>query len=177
MVRAILAEAGPLILAFWQCVNGRTFQRTSVSVTAHRFGFSLQFYGLARCAAIALAMVMVTVGNSSSSSSQDNSTIPVPDTITFSPAVPILNNSPEPAAPSRESTFTIVFTAYNAQGVRINPTPTNPLMIAIYGIPPTDSGIPIISPSQQTINSGNSATFTYSGADFPNNLTLEAWIY
>ena len=104
---------------------------------------------------------------------------PVPDTISFSPPVPSLNNpvALESAAPQAALTFTIGFTAYNAQGVPITPSTSNPLTIVIYGIPPTDSGTPVVSPSQQSITSGNSATFTYSGEAFPNNLTVEAWIY
>ena len=49
--------------------------------------------------------------------------------------------------------------------------------MVIYGIPPAGSGTAVVSPSQQIATSGNSATFTYSGAAFPNNLTVEAWIY
>jgi hypothetical protein len=104
---------------------------------------------------------------------------PVPDTISFSPAVPSLNNSagPGPGVPQAAATFTIGFTAYNAQGVPITPSASNPLTIVIYGIPPAGSGPAVVSPSQQTVTSGNSATFTYSGDAFPNNLTMEAYIY
>src|SRR5208283_980149 len=49
--------------------------------------------------------------------------------------------------------------------------------MVIYGIPPAGSGTAVVSPSQQIVTSGNSATFTYSGDAFPNNLTVEAWIY
>ncbi len=104
---------------------------------------------------------------------------PVPDTISFSPAVPSLNNlvGSGPGVPQAAATFTIGFTAYNAQGVPITPSGTNPLTMVIYGIPPAGSGTAVVSPSQQTVTSGNSVTFTYSGAAFPNNLTVEAWIY
>jgi hypothetical protein len=100
----------------------------------------------------------------------------VPDTISFSPAVPSLNNpvALDLAASQAASTFTIGFTAYNAQGVPIIPSANNPLTIVVYGIPPTGSGTPVVSPSQQSVTSGNSATFIYS--TFPNNLTVETWI-
>ncbi|HXR35717.1 MAG TPA: hypothetical protein VN754_07200 [Candidatus Binataceae bacterium] len=103
----------------------------------------------------------------------------MPDTISFSPAVPSLNNpvGPAPGAPQAASTFTIGFTAYNAQGVAITPSASNPLTMVIYGIPPAGAGTAVVSPSQQIVTSGNSATFTYSGDAFPNNLTVEAWIY
>jgi hypothetical protein len=89
---------------------------------------------------------------------------PIADTIIFSPTATTLTSA------STSSNFTIALTAYNSSGGTITPSKSNPFNIHVYGAP--DGAI---KPIEQKVSKG-SATFTYSGKSFPNNITINAWI-
>ena len=93
--------------------------------------------------------------------------------ITFSPSVITLNN-PTPgfrAASSGSTPVTVTMTVYDSEGNVVQPSPSNPLNINVYGAP---NGV--ITPTQLTLTSGTTATFDYNGGAFPNNIELAAWM-
>ena len=104
-----------------------------------------------------------TEATSSSSASQ----------ITFSPSVITLNNPTGDyrAAFTNSTRVTVAMTVYDSEGNVVQPSPSNPLNINVYGAP---TGV--ITPTQVTLTSGTSATFTYNGGAFPNNMELAAWM-
>ncbi len=95
--------------------------------------------------------------------------------IVFSPSVITLNNPS--AGIGRIGTavastpVTVNMTVYNSAGDVVQPSETNPLYVNVYGAP---AGV--ITPAQVVLTSGTSATFTYNGGTFPNNMELAAWM-
>ena len=57
------------------------------------------------------------------------------------------------------------------EGGPLTPSPSNPIHVDVYG---ALSGV--ILPPSTTIPSGSNVTFTYSGASFPNNISINAWM-
>ena len=105
---------------------------------------------------------------------------PVPDTVSFTPAVPTLDNPITPDArpdagfdaSASHSVLTIKVVAYDAAGMPLEPSESNPLYIQVYGAPPG-----VLTPTNPVLTSGDTVTFDYSGDYFLNNMTVEAWIY
>jgi hypothetical protein len=97
-----------------------------------------------------------------------------PSVIVFSPGTLTLNNPTSPgwipAAPV-PSTIIVNLIAYDSSGNQLLPTAANPLHVHVYGAPRG-----VIAPIDTTITSGTEVQFTYSGAYFPNNMELAAWI-
>jgi len=91
------------------------------------------------------------------------------DVITFTPSVIQVNN-PASGSPNPSQQFTINMTMCNSQFQTMTPSASNPIHIDVYGAP---NGA--ISPTSTTSSTG-SATFTYSGQSFPNNISINAWI-
>ena len=79
----------------------------------------------------------------------------------FTPGVMSLNNAGQ---------VTLQMTIFDSTGKIVMPTQSNPLNVNVYGAP---SGV--ITPTQVTVTSGNSVTFTYNGGTFPNNMEIAAW--
>lgn len=95
-----------------------------------------------------------------------------PDSVVFSPAVIRLTASGAAGvANAAASEFSIEMNAFDAGGNPIIPDAGNPIHVDVYGAP---SGV--ITPVSATITSGSTFTFAYSGASFPNNISLNAWI-
>jgi hypothetical protein len=92
-----------------------------------------------------------------------------PDTIVFNPSVITVNNS-NTNTPNSSQQFTINMTIVNSLGEPLIPNIDNPIHVDVYGAP---NGV--ISPTSTTTSTG-AVTFTYSGASFPNNITVNAWI-
>ena len=101
--------------------------------------------------------------------------IPAPDAVIFSPAVTYVNNPVTADVASGSdpvsSQFTINMSAFDINGNPITPSASNPIQVDVYGAP---SGV--IVPTSNPITSGSAATFTYNGAFFPNNISINAWI-
>jgi hypothetical protein len=93
------------------------------------------------------------------------------DVVIFSPAAKLLNNPTTSGGITPASEFTIKVNAFDRQGHALLPTIRKPLHLEVYGAPEE-----VITPSSTTITSGNSATFTYNGEFFPNNIVINAWI-
>ncbi|MGC2112598.1 MAG: hypothetical protein WA655_23970 [Candidatus Korobacteraceae bacterium] len=96
--------------------------------------------------------------------------------IVFSPGAISLNNPVTPTAPAPPAIITVNITAYDAQGNVLLPSAGNPLHLQVYGAPAD-----VISPTEVTLTSSSNGTstnvqFTYSGAFFPNNMELAAWM-
>ncbi len=125
------------------------------------------------CALLSVAGALICLllgacGGSSSSTSGPATPTATPtsvaDTIIFSPVATTLTPS------STSSQFTITLTAYDSHGGIITPSSTNQFNLAVYGVPDG-----VITPPTQTLST-SSATFTYTGASFPNNVLIDAWI-
>jgi hypothetical protein len=99
-------------------------------------------------------------------------TSPIPDTIAFAPGTPLLDNPATPGKRGTPSILRLTLRAYDANGNILPPSPSNPIYVKVYG-----AAAGVISPSQQRLTSGTTATFNYTGQYFRNNLTVEAWIY
>lgn len=91
------------------------------------------------------------------------------DVITFSPAVTQVNN-PIGSTLNAPQQFTINMTVCDAHGKPLIPSMSNPIHIAVYGAPDG-----VISPTSATSITW-SVTFTYSGASFTNNISINALI-
>ncbi|MGO9060238.1 MAG: hypothetical protein ACLQU2_23085 [Candidatus Binataceae bacterium] len=93
------------------------------------------------------------------------------DTVIFSPAATQLNNPTVAGGTNPSAQFTIQVNAFDSKGNPLTPSSSNPLHLDVYGAP---TGL--ITPTSTTITSGNSVTFTYNGAFFPNNIAINGWI-
>ncbi len=93
--------------------------------------------------------------------------------ILFSPSVITLNNptNDRPAAFTGSTPVTVTMTVYNSEGNIVQPSSSDPLYVNVYGSP---NGV--ITPTEVVLTSGTTATFTYNGGAFPNNLELAAWM-
>ena len=130
--------------------------------------------------ALLACMLLGCGGDSSSSPATPTATAtpaptpsPTPgpsDAIIFSPAVTTVNN-PTGDSPNGPAQFSITMKAFDSKGDPLTPSPSNPIHVDVYG---ALSGV--ISPPSTTIPSGSSLTFTYSGAFFPNNISINAWM-
>jgi hypothetical protein len=92
-----------------------------------------------------------------------------PDVMIFSPAVIYVNN-PTGNTPNPPQQFSIILAATNSLGQQLIPSASNPIHVDVYGAP---NGV--ISPTSITSSTGV-VTFTYSGATFPNNILINAWM-
>jgi hypothetical protein len=77
-----------------------------------------------------------------------------------------------PGGSTAAAQFTVDLAAYDSTGAPLMPSASNPLYIRVYGAPPG-----VITPTEQALTSGTTATFSYNGGYFPNNMTVEAWIF
>ncbi len=84
------------------------------------------------------------------------------DQITFSPDVTTVT------AGDSDDSIDIEMTAFDCNGNEITPSTSNPLHVNVYGAP---TGV-----ITDTITSGSTFTFSYNGAAFPNNISVNAWI-
>ena len=120
--------------------------------------------------------------SSTATSGQTQTPTPTPspttapaDAVIFSPAVTYVsyavNSGAVPAGAQAASQFSITMNAFDINGNPITPSAGNPIHVDVYGAP---NGV--ISPTSTTITSGTSVTFNYSGASFPNNISINAWI-
>ncbi len=118
-----------------------------------------------------LLLIVLLVSLSASVAAQETcpATCPTGDTcdqITFSPDVTTVS------AGDSDDSIDIEMTAFDCNGNEITPSTSNPLHVNVYGAP---SGV--ISPTTATITSDDSTfTFSYNGAAFPNNISVNAWI-
>lgn len=128
---------------------------------------------LATLAALALPLVLlIAAGGASAFAADYKAAAGTPSVIVFSPGAVMLNNPTIPAtAAGVPTTITVNVTAYDAQGNVLEPTPSNPLYLQVYGAPEG-----VITPTTVQLTSGTAVQFTYSGAFFPHNMELAAWI-
>jgi len=96
---------------------------------------------------------------------------PMSREVIFSPSATELNNPTTPAGSDPPSQFTIKADAFDAKGNPLAPSKNNPLHLEVYGAPDG-----VITPVKAKITSGDSATFTYNGEFFPNNIVINGWI-
>jgi hypothetical protein len=81
--------------------------------------------------------------------------------IVFTPGTIQLNNAGQ---------VTVNMTVFDSAGRIVSPTNDHPLHVNVYGVP---TGV--ISPTESTLTSASSVTFTYNGGAFPNNMEIAAW--
>ena len=93
------------------------------------------------------------------------------DAVVFSPANTVLDNPTTSAGTTSSSQFTIQVNAFDSKGKALTPSKSNPLFLNVYGAPDG-----VISPTIVELTSGTSATFTYNGDFFPNNIVINGWI-
>ncbi len=81
--------------------------------------------------------------------------------IAFTPSTISLNNAGQ---------VTVNMTVFDSTGKIVSPTSDHPLHVNVYGVP---AGV--LSPTESTLTSASSITFTYNGGTFPNNMEIAAW--
>jgi len=126
-------------------------------------------YSLTGCSMNANGYCLFSASDTTAATIPLTSTTCTPDLIVFSPAVTTVNN-PTGSTPNPSQQFTISMTMCNSQSQALIPSTNNPIHVNVYG-----AANGVITPASTTSSTG-SATFTYSGATFPNNIMINAWI-
>jgi hypothetical protein len=95
--------------------------------------------------------------------------IPNASSVVFAPAVGYLDNPTSSGSGTSPSDITLELTVYDAAGNPVTPSPASPITVNLYGAP---AGV--IAPTSLTLTTGTAATFSYTGAYFPNPISVTA---
>ncbi|MEI6446796.1 MAG: hypothetical protein WCO96_02805 [Actinomycetes bacterium] len=91
-----------------------------------------------------------------------------------------INNPAVSGTTTSPQTVTVTFTAYDASGQPVTPSPSNPLQVAIYSqlgaISAAGQPLTGADPYSFTVTSGNSFSFTYNGTYLNRPPTVTAWM-
>ncbi len=119
-------------------------------------------------------LIATATASATSTASATPSATPTISAIVISPNGMALNNPTGPDVAAAAEPFILTFTAYDKKGNIIKPSASNQMTVNISGDFPSPNNV--VTPDSMTISSGNSASFNYNGAYFPNILSVNAYI-